>query len=357
MRFIARETTYGLSTRLIRGDVTSSEFRKAAKEVRRVFKDRGSKVLEEAMASIRRERIECDETREAISHFISYWHDILRPSLVSLACEAVGGNPSIMASTGGPLTLLSGATDIHDDIVDKTMIKEKRHTVPGKFGGNLALLAGDALVFKGFAELFEGLMRLNIPLEEKLAVVRTINRLYFEMCDGEALELKFRARTDVKPGEYLYVIRKKAADIEVCTRVGAMLGRGKKEQIDALGEYGRLLGMIILLRNDLEDLLDLDILNLRIKNESLPLPLLFALEDKGKKSKILAILKKVEVRREEAKRLFALVSEAGGVVKLGKCLESLKNEAILNLEVIENKEIFIRILQAAIPLGLPLKKS
>lgn len=337
--------------------LTSSEFRKAAKEVRRVFKERGSKVLEEAMASIRRERIECDETREAISHFTSYWHDLLRPSLVSLACEAVGGNPSIMASTGGSLTLLSGATDIHDDIVDKTMIKEKRHTVPGKFGEDLALLAGDALVFKGFAELFEGLMRLDTPLEEKLAIVRIINRLYFEMCDGEALELKFRARTDVKPEKYLYdVIRKKAADIEVCTRVGAILGRGKKDQIDALGEYGRLLGMIILLRNDLEDLLDLDILNLRIKNESLPLPLLYALEDKDKKSKILAILKKGKVRRGEAKRLFALISEAGGIVKLGKCSERLRREAILNLEGIENKEIFLKILRATLPLGLLLKK-
>jgi len=325
--------------------------------VRRVFKKRGSKVLEGAMISIRRERIECKETREAIAHFISHWHDLFRPSLVSLACEAVGGNPSIMASMGKPLTLLSGATDVHDDIVDNMMIKEKERTVPGRFGVNMALLVGDALIFKGFTELFEGLMRLDISLEDKLAIVRMINTLYFEMCDGEALEMKFKARTDVKPEEYLYVVRKKAADIEVCTRLGAMLGGGRKEQIDALGEYGRLLGMIILLRNDLEDLLDLDTLNLRIKNESLPLPLLYALEDRGKKSEILAILRKGEVRRSEAKRLFALVSEAGGTLKLGKYIESLQNKAILNLKEIEDKEIFRKILQASLPLKLLLKEK
>jgi len=322
-----------------------AEYEKAAEEVRKLFDERGAKVLEEAAASVLREKIECVEAKEALSHFISHWRDVLRPSLVSLACEAVGGDPSITAPIGRSLTLLSGATDIHDDIIDKTMMKEKGKTVPGGFGGDIALMAGDALIFEGFVELFEGITQLDISFDKKLAIVHTVKELYFEMFDGEALELRFRARTDVKPDEYLYVMRKKAADIEVPMRVGAMLGNGSEEQINALGEYGRLLGMIALLRDDLEDLLDFNMLNLRIKNESLPLPILYALGGKEKREEILTILKKEEVKEDEAKRLSALISEAGGLDKLWGLFKNFKAEAKAR---VKNKK-FETILKATVP--------
>lgn len=327
-----------------------AEYEKAAEEIRKLFNERGSKVLEEAAASVLREKIECAEAKEALSHFVAHWRDVVRPSLVSLACEAVGGDPSIAAPIGRSLTLLSGATDIHDDIIDRTMTKEERKTVPGRFGEDIALLAGDALICEGFIELFEGLARLDIPLEKKLAIVHTIRGLYSEMLDGEALELRFRARTDVKPDEYLYVIRKKAADVEATTRIGAMLGNGSKEQVNALGEYGRLLGIIVLLRDDLEDLLDLYMLNSRLKNESLPIPILYALGSKEKREEILAILKKEEVKGEEAKKLATLISEAGGLDKLWFLFKELRAQAKQKVKKIKNnKKVFETILEATVP--------
>ena len=324
------------------------EFDEAAKEVRKLFNERGKKSLKEAVASILQEKIECDETKEALSHFMSHWRDVVRPSLVSLACEAVGGDPSITVPIGKSLTLLSGATDIHDDIIDKTMVKGKRKTVLGEFGGDISLMAGDALIFEGFVALFEGLARLDISPEKKLAIVHTVKELYFEMFDGEALELRFRARTDIKPDEYIYVVRKKAADVEACMRVGTMLGNGSKEQVDAVGGYGRLLGTMVLLRNDLEDMLDLNLLNLRIKNESLPLPILYALEN-DKKKEILAILKKEKVSKREAERLLKLISEAGGINKLEKLFMNIKNQARMKIEKLKSSRIFRTILEATVP--------
>ena len=328
---------------------TKDGFEEAAKEVRKLFNERGSKVLQEAAASVLQEKIECDEVKGALSHFMSYWRDVVRPSLISLACEAVGGDPSITAPLGKSLTLLSGATDIHDDIIDKTMAKEKRKTVLGGFGGDIALLAGDALICEGWIELFEGLARLDIPPEKKLDIVRTIRELYCEMLDGEALELRFRARTDVKPDEYLYVVRKKAADVEACMRVGAMLGNGSKEQVDAVGGYGKLLGTMVLLRNDLEDMLDLNLLNLRIKNESLPLPILYVLENDKKKEEILAILKKERVSRRGAENLLKLVSEAGGINRLEKLFINLKNRAGKKIGKTKSNRVFKTILEATAP--------
>jgi len=326
-----------------------AEYEKAAEEVRKLFDERGTKGLEEAAASVLREKIECVEVKEALSHFMSYWRDVVRPSLVSLACEAVGGDPSITAPIGKSLTLLSGATDVHDDMIDKTMTKERRQTILGRSGGDIALIAGDILIFKGFAELFDGLLHLDLPAEKKLNIAHTIIGLYLELGDAEALELKFRARTDVKPEEYLHLVKKKAADIEICVRVGAMLGGGSREQINALGEYGRLLGLIVLLRNDLEDMLDVNMLNSRIKNEALPLPVLYALENKGKKESILAILKKGKVKRKEAGRLFTLISKSGDLDKLWELFNDLKAQAKEKIKNLKYTKALDIILDASIP--------
>ena len=334
--------------------ITSSEFRRAVIEVKKVFKERGSQHLKNAMLSIKQEKIKCDKTKNAVSYFASYWRDVFRPSLVSIACDVVGGDSMSVAQIGESLTLLSGATDIHDDLIDKTMIKENRDTVLGKFGEDVALLAGDILIFKGFKELFEALVPLDIPHKKKLAISRMIIGLYFELCDGEALELSFRGRTDVKPEEYLQVLRKKAADIEICTRAGAMLGGGNEKQVDLLGEYGRLLGLIVLLRNDLEDLLDFDTgLNSRIKNESLPLPILYALENGGKKAQILAILRKKEVKGEKAEELYKLVSDAEGIKKLWMLFGDLRRKANNKIKGVKNNQLLKLILEATIPETIP----
>lgn len=324
-------------------------YERAVEEVRALFDSRGTKVLKGAAASVLRERIECAEARGALSQFMSDWRDVVRPSLVSLACEAAGGDPSAAAPVGRALTLLSGATDIHDDIIDKTTVKRRKKTVLGRFGGDIALMAGDALIFKGFTELFDGLAGPGIPAGKKLAIVRTVKDLYFEMFDGEALELRFRARTDVRPGEYLRVLGKKAADVEACLRAGAMLGNGGDAGVDAMGGYGRLLGTIVLLRNDLEDMLDPGLLDLRVRNESLPLPVLWALANRGKRGEILAILKKGELSRKDAKRLLRLVSEAGAIGELEKLLASLKKRAASKIRGLKLGGAFEAILSAAVP--------
>lgn len=305
--------------------------------------------MEGARASIRRERVECREAREALLYFMSYWHDLVRPSLLTLACEAVGGDSSAVDPIGRALTLFSGSTDVHDDMIDRTLAKKRGDTVLGRFGGDIALWVGDVLIAEGYTELFEGLMRLDIPHEKKLTIVRLIKDLYFEMSDGEVLELKFRAKPDVKPEEYLYVVRKKAADIDLCMRVGAILGGGSEEQVNNLGEYGRLLGTIAFLRDDFEDILDVDRgLNMRLKNESFPLPLLYALENKEKRREILTILKE-EVKGRKAKRLLKLVSKARGIERLWKLFEELKAQGKRKTVGLKHHEIFDAIIDAAVP--------
>jgi len=79
-------------------------------QVQRLLEERGRKALEMARKTVLEEKIECKEVREALKYFMTeYWHDVARPALLSLVCEAVGGDPYITTPIAIPMTLISGA--------------------------------------------------------------------------------------------------------------------------------------------------------------------------------------------------------------------------------------------------------
>lgn len=300
----------------------------------KLLEERGKKALEMARKTVLEENTESKEVYEALKYFMTeYWHDITRPALLSLVCEAVGGDPSKTTPIAISMTLISGGIDIHDDIVDQSKIKGDRPTVLSKFGQDIALLVGDALIFKGFTVLYKAVEK-GVPAEQIATISDIIKRTFFELGDAEALELQFRGRTDVTPEDYLSVVRKKAADFEAYTRISAIVGGGSKKEIGALGEYGRLLGMLVIMRDDIIDMLDPEETIHRIKNEHLSLAILYALQNPEMKSLVSDLLKKT-TSTKDAEKLSILVDEAGGFIGMQKRMQELVTNAYNKLEEIK----------------------
>ncbi|MGD8506405.1 MAG: polyprenyl synthetase family protein, partial [Candidatus Bathyarchaeota archaeon] len=284
----------------------------ALKHVQRIFKERGSEALKTAKEEALKEEIECKGAQEALTYFMTEcWHDLARPALLSIVCEAVGGNPSITTPVAVPMILISGAIDIHDDIIDQSKTKEGRPTVYGKYGKEIALLAGDALLFKGF-NLLNGAVDKGVPVHKLSIISDIITQSFFELGDAEALELSFRGRTDVTPKEYLNVVRKKAADVEAHTRIGAILGGGTVNEVKALSNYGRLLGIVKILRDDAVDMADSEEFLHRFMKEHLPIPLLYALQNPRNSSEIRSILSKKALTKKEIRDIQRLTYNRGG---------------------------------------------
>jgi len=303
----------------------------AMKQVQKIFKRRGRKALEMARKEILQEKVECKEAREALSYFMNeYWHDLARPSLLSLACEAVGGDPEVTIPVAIPMILISGAIDMHDDIIDQSKIKNGKPTVYGKYGKDIALLVGDALLFKGLT-LLNKIPEKVISSEKMRIIIDVVKNMFFELGDAEALELQFRRNLDVSPQEYLRVLRKKAADVEAHTRISAILGGASSKKVKALGEYGRILGMLIILRDDWIDILDVEESRSRISNESLPLPLLFGLQRSAVKDRLETVLVKRTVTRKDAQFLFETIQQTDVPKKYAKLMSELAKDAISKL--------------------------
>jgi geranylgeranyl pyrophosphate synthase len=321
----------------------------AMKQIQKIFKKRGTKALEMARKEMLQAKIECKEAREALTYFMTeYWHDLARPALLSLVCEAVGGDPNSTTPIAVPMILISGAIDIHDDIIDQSKTKMGRPTVYGKFGKDIALLVGDALFFKGFSLLQHALNKVSTS---KQAIIQDIILdAFFQLGDAEASELPLRGQLSITSEEYLNIVRKKAADVEAYTRISALLGCGSSEEIDALGRYGRILGMMVILRDDWMDMTDLDEALQRIQNESLPLPIITSLENQKTRPLMRAILQKNTKTKRDAKKILEIARRTGQAEHLRRMLKDLYNEAHVTIEnVKKNKEYLNLLVKSIIP--------
>jgi len=317
----------------------------AITQLQKIFKKRGSKALEMAKKEILQEKFESKQVREALSYFMTqYWHDLARPTLLSVTSEAIGGDSEQTLPVAVPMILISGAIDIHDDIIDDSKTKNDRATVFGKFGLDTTLIVGDILLLKGLSLLGQAVQK-GVPQTKILKIIDVVQKLFLELADAEALELQFRGRFDISPDAYLQMLWRKAGDVEAHTKVSAIVGGGSEGEIKALSRYGRLLGMLILLRDDWLDMLDFKELTHRMKKESLPLPILYAAQNPRTKRKINSILQRKNPTRRDAEMILTLV-EATGFQKLKKLMRKLSDSAYSNLEEIKNRRYLEMVLSA-----------
>ncbi len=317
-------------------------------EIKETFLRESGNILREFLNDPLDLETKCSETHKAINLFKSYWHDITRPALISLACQAVDGDTRSVAGICKGLMLLSGGIDIHDDIIDRSSTKRDHSTVFGVHGMDVALITGDRLFVRGLISIVE-----NIPVEKVGYTAEAVRKLFFELADGEALELRFRRNWDVTPEEYLRIVKMKAADVECYTRIGAYIGGGSKEEVKSLGRYGRRLGMLAILRDDLEDTLDFSgELLYRIRYECLPLPLIYALQRPQFRFKLAPILDKdpSTLDEKDGKLILNIAVREENLACLGKLFRNLENEATYFVRNLRRKKgVFEQILKATVP--------
>jgi geranylgeranyl pyrophosphate synthase len=315
-----------------------SEYEELTEHLQILLSDRGIETFKKARKLILEERLECQEILEALKHFLSYKQAgfLIRPTLISLGCEAVGGNTEAVADIAAPLVLMSGGMDIHDDIIDESKTQNSSLTVFGKYGMDVALLSGDALLFKGLMS-WRRLIEV-LTIEKFIKINEILKGAFFELGDGQALELNWKRKLCVEPKRYLHVIEKKAADIEALLRIGALIGGGSKDEIDALGRYGRRLGMLWILADDIVDMFDHKEIAKRINNGFLPLPIIYVLADSKNKARFYAYLLKKKITKKDVETLLQIVKKTTGIEQTKKIMHALASEALKTVQEFKNNE-------------------
>ncbi|MFZ3470378.1 polyprenyl synthetase family protein [Streptomyces sp. 4.24] len=169
----------------------------------------------------------------------------VRPALVLLACQAMGGCGEEALPAALAVELVHNASLLHDDIIDNDRTRRKRPATWAAFGVPAGILAGDALFFLAcqlLAEADDPLARLG-PTRLYAAVQGLI--------DGEYQDTLFEGRADVGLAECLAMASAKTSALTGAScALGAIAAGANESQIAHLADFGTHLGCAFQLMDD-----------------------------------------------------------------------------------------------------------
>ncbi len=272
---------------------------------------------------------------QATRHLLEAGGKRLRPCLVILSCEAVGGKTKDALEAAAAIELLHTFTLIHDDIMDHDEIRRNVKTVHVLWGEPIAIVAGDALFAKVFEALAANMQRLGVDGRRAAEVLDIVSKASFEICRGQTKDLLMAKKRRVTEEEYLDMIAgKTGALIEASMRVGALLGGGTRKQVDLLGRYGMLIGMAFQIRDDVLGIIGEKRkfgkpIGSDIQEGKKTLLVVKALErlDPKDRRTLLRLLGKKDITRKEMRKAIGLLEKTGAIEYASRKAEAMVNEA------------------------------
>jgi geranylgeranyl pyrophosphate synthase len=308
-------------------------------KMKSIIEQRGGEALRKARAEI----LSKFTGNDAVSEALRYFADVtLRkalpvfPTLISLSCEAAEGSTEKTPPIGAAVILIAGAADLHDDIIDGSTIKGNNRTVFGKYGGEVTLLAGDTLLIQGIVLLQKECEAISKTQRQR--ILQLVAETSFEISKAEALDSQIKTKLEVRPQDYLDIIRLKASVPELTMEIGAILANGNMETVASLGQFGKTYGIVSLVAEEFMDLIEYREFKSRLKNECPPLPVLYAFQDEQRKNMILPLLSRKRLRKNDFQEIVSLVMESMEVQKLKNETNSLVEDCLIQLDAVSPKK-------------------
>ena len=304
----------------------------------KLLTEKSAKARAMAKKAILEEKTGIKKVDEAVEQYLSRWDDTTRPGMLALACEAIGGNPEDAVPLQAALLFIDATMDIHDDIIDESVAKKNRKTLYGKLGKEATLLLGDVFMVKGFNHLHKALE--NLPKDRSLQIIDEVNHFLSEVVEAHISEASLKEKKwRVKPETYLQVLTKKASDLEGRMKIGVIYGGGSAGNVQALGKFGRNIGVLLAVKSDFVDIFEPSELMHRIKYEVLPLQVLYALQSHKHGTRIREILQKARLSKVDCDELIETICATKEFISLNQLLDNLEKEAIQALNVLSNSQI------------------
>ncbi|MGA7688391.1 MAG: polyprenyl synthetase family protein [Jiangellales bacterium] len=180
----------------------------------------------------------------------------LRPALLLATVEAFGGSADDGLPSAAALELLHTSFLVHDDVEDDSQLRRGEPTLHRRYGGGLAVNAGDGLAVVALGALRDNDQRLGRRLAAR--VWSEFDFMARQTVDGQARELGWLrdGRSDLTPDDYLDLIMKKTCwyTTVLPLRVGALIGSRGDADLEPLVRFGFYLGASFQIRDDVLNL-------------------------------------------------------------------------------------------------------
>jgi geranylgeranyl diphosphate synthase type II len=172
----------------------------------------------------------------------------LRPVLLLITAETFGGNVDEAMPTALAVEIFHNFTLLHDDIMDNADVRRGKPSVYAKWGGNVALLSGDAMLITAYKSL------AKISPERLPKVMNIFSDMALAVCEGQQYDMDFETMSKVSVEEYMQMIeRKTSALLSGSAMIGATMAGADEEDIKKIYRFATELGLAFQLQDDVLD--------------------------------------------------------------------------------------------------------
>ena len=201
----------------------------------------------------------------------------MRPMLILLMAKHFGGITDATQYAAVGLELLHTASLVHDDVVDDSAERRGQSSVNAEYNNKVAVLVGDYILSTAL---------LNVALTDNQIIVKRLAELGRTLARGEILQLSNIQNSEISEDVYYdVIIQKTAALFEACCTIGALSAGGSDEDIEKASLFGRNLGIMFQIKDDIFDYSQSSEIGKPTGNDmaegKLTLPVIYALNSTG----------------------------------------------------------------------------
>ncbi len=169
----------------------------------------------------------------------------VRAALTLAASRALGGDGAALAGAVA-VELVHNFTLLHDDVMDRDLLRRHRPAAWAVFGTTDAILVGDALQALAVRVLVQDPHPAAMPALDRLA------GCMIELCVGQSTDCAFEQRTDITLAQCeAMALGKTGALLGTACAIGALYARAAPGAVAALDAFGRQLGLAFQFIDDL----------------------------------------------------------------------------------------------------------
>jgi geranylgeranyl pyrophosphate synthase len=169
----------------------------------------------------------------------------IRPALALLSGKFYNYDLTYLLPMAVSVELMHNATLVHDDAIDKAVVRRGKPTINKIWGEDVAVLMGDYL----FAKAGEFVADTQNP-----RVIKLFSQTLATISSGEINQFLWAFKMAQSRENYLHRIYSKTASLfSLATESGAILSKAPEESVAILKEYGDNLGIAFQIVDDILD--------------------------------------------------------------------------------------------------------
>lgn len=179
----------------------------------------------------------------------------LRPVLLLCACEMIGGEKEKAIPFACAIEMIHTYSLIHDDLpaMDNDDYRRGKLTSHKKFGEDMAILAGDALLHHAFETMTQACVK-----DCSVATIKAMHAIahgagVYGMLSGQVVDVLSQGNAIDEKTMYFIHKNKTAAMLQAALKAGVLLGGATEQQAKIMEEAGEKIGVAFQIADDILD--------------------------------------------------------------------------------------------------------